>query len=112
MNYKSQILTKEWKAKRLVILQRDKFTCKKCGDKDKLHVHHKKYIKGRLAWEYPNNLLITLCASCHEFIHKNFKIKSVKDKFKKPKVKKISKKQLRLKSLYPNLYKFVTEKDK
>jgi hypothetical protein len=34
-----------------------------------LEVHHKKYISGLLAWQYPSELLITLCRSCHESIH-------------------------------------------
>lgn len=110
MDYKSQLLTQEWKSKRLKILQRDKFTCQKCGSKDKLQVHHKRYIKGRLAWDYPNNLLTTLCGTCHNFIHDNFKIKSVKDKRKKALIVKTSKKQLRYQSLYPNFYKFILEK--
>ena len=44
--------------------------CKNCCSVDKtLVVHHKKYIKGRLPWEYPNNLLITYCENCHTIKH-------------------------------------------
>lgn len=39
-----------------------------------LNVHHKVYRKNKLAWEYPDEDLITLCWSCHEEIHKNQKI--------------------------------------
>ena len=40
----------------------------------KLNVHHKVYRQNKLAWEYPDADLITLCWSCHEEIHKNKKI--------------------------------------
>lgn len=36
-----------------------------------LHVHHKYYVKGFLAWEYSNEALVTLCFSCHERTHKD-----------------------------------------
>jgi 5-methylcytosine-specific restriction endonuclease McrA len=35
----------------------------------KLHVHHKYYVNGNLAWEYPNEALISLCQNCHQNIH-------------------------------------------
>ena len=34
-----------------------------------LNVHHKYYISGKMAWEYKNDALITLCASCHKEEH-------------------------------------------
>jgi len=40
-----------------------------------LHVHHQYYQVGKLAWEYPNDALITLCWICHEKLHQNQKIK-------------------------------------
>lgn len=36
-----------------------------------LHVHHKYYQIGKMAWEYPNTALTTLCWACHEDLHKN-----------------------------------------
>lgn len=36
-----------------------------------LQIHHKYYQKGLLAWEYPNQALVTLCWDCHEELHKN-----------------------------------------
>jgi 5-methylcytosine-specific restriction endonuclease McrA len=36
-----------------------------------MHIHHKYYQKGLLAWEYPDAALITLCWDCHEELHKN-----------------------------------------
>jgi hypothetical protein len=31
-----------------------------------LSVHHRRYIKGLMPWEYPGHLLITLCPNCHD----------------------------------------------
>ncbi|HRN40809.1 MAG TPA: hypothetical protein PK649_01895 [Vicingus sp.] len=36
-----------------------------------LHVHHKYYQIGRLAWEYPDDAYDTLCWSCHIKTHEN-----------------------------------------
>lgn len=70
MTYKEQLLHPNWQRKRLEILQRDEFQCQLCLDDDStLHVHHKQYAKGRLAWEYPNDELVTLCAVCHDTMH-------------------------------------------
>lgn len=35
-----------------------------------LHIHHKCYQEGKLAWEYDNSKLQTLCWTCHENLHK------------------------------------------
>lgn len=48
------------------ILQRDNWMCQACVDTEStLHVHHIKYTS-KLPWETPDNLLITLCESCHQ----------------------------------------------
>lgn len=39
-----------------------------------LNIHHKYYQEGRLAWQYPNEALVTLCWQCHEKIHEGQKI--------------------------------------
>jgi 5-methylcytosine-specific restriction endonuclease McrA len=39
-----------------------------------LHVHHKYYINYRLAWEYSNDALITLCQTCHQDLHNKTQI--------------------------------------
>lgn len=36
-----------------------------------LQIHHKKYIKDRLPWQYDNDDLITLCNHCHLELHEN-----------------------------------------
>lgn len=65
MNYSKQLLNKEWKLKRLEIIERDNNECQVCMSNDKLEVHHKKYLPNIKAWEYENKYLITLCKSCH-----------------------------------------------
>lgn len=71
MDYREQIKSPKWQKRRLEILQRDDFTCQICGNKDKtLHVHHATYIPDRSIWEYPDEMLITLCEDCHEIEHK------------------------------------------
>jgi len=65
--YSNKLKDPRWQKKRLEILQRDEFTCQKCGDMEStLHVHHKRYIPSNDPWEYPDFLLITLCENCHE----------------------------------------------
>lgn len=117
MNYKQQLRSKNWKDKRLFILERDNFCCVKCNSKDNLQVHHTLYIKGRKAWEYNNKHLITVCSSCHLEIHqteiikvikssckKNKKVEKSKNKLKKKKQKtlrsSLSKEDLRIQKLY------------
>ena len=70
MTYKDQLKSPKWQRKRLEIMQRDNFTCAECSFDDRqLAVHHKEYIKGFKAWEYPNVMLTTLCDICHYFEH-------------------------------------------
>ena len=68
MKYQEKLLDPRWQKKKSEILQRDDFTCqeKRCGRKDKtLHVHHVDYVPGMEPWEYPSDMLITLCEDCH-----------------------------------------------
>lgn len=69
MDYKYQLLTPEWKRKREHILSSRGWKCERCGSKEKLHVHHSFYIKGRMAWEYDDHQLNVLCLKCHRSIH-------------------------------------------
>lgn len=65
--YKEKLLDPRWQKKRLLIFNRDKFTCQLCGDnKNTLHVHHKKYYGE--PWDVGNLDLITLCCHCHLLI--------------------------------------------
>lgn len=67
MTYSEQLQTWEWYNKREEILKRDNHKCQRCSDPpEQLHVHHKYYEPNLMAWEYPNEALITLCLWCHE----------------------------------------------
>lgn len=66
MTYAQKLRDPRWQKRRLEILQRDGFKCCVCGDTEKeLHVHHKHYQKGFLPWQYEDDMLISLCFSCH-----------------------------------------------
>lgn len=70
LDYKEQLADGRWLRKKTEILERDNYTCQKCGAKSHLNVHHLVYENGKLAWEYPNENLITLCEQCHAKEHK------------------------------------------
>ncbi len=56
-----------WQKKRLEILERDNWCCRRCfDDENQLSVHHLFYIKDLDPWDYSNDTLITLCDSCHK----------------------------------------------
>jgi hypothetical protein len=64
--YSEQLKDPRWQRKRIEIMQRDNFGCQLCGDtQTELHIHHKKYLKNKLAFEYDNTHLITYCKHCH-----------------------------------------------
>lgn len=70
MSYSEKLRDPRWQRRRLEILERDCFTCVECRREDlELHVHHIRYIRGRDPWDYPEELLVTLCAECHDRIH-------------------------------------------
>lgn len=65
--YKEKLLDPRWQKKRLEILERDEWCCQKCFDSENtLHVHHRLYGRGKEPWEVDNDLLVTLCAECHQ----------------------------------------------
>lgn len=72
MDYSELLKHPFWQKKRLRILERDNFACKKCSDTlSNLQVHHTYYTSDSLPWEYPDEALVTLCDLCHlkeEFI--------------------------------------------
>lgn len=66
-NYSELLQDPRWQKKRVEVLLRDEFRCQHCGSKEEtLHVHHLRYEKGKMPWEYDNGELITLCHRCHE----------------------------------------------
>jgi Zn finger protein HypA/HybF involved in hydrogenase expression len=65
--YFEKLKDPRWQKKRLEILERDNWTCKECGSKDKtLHIHHGFYTGGCDPWEYVSSTLHTVCEDCHE----------------------------------------------
>jgi hypothetical protein len=65
--YAEKLKDPRWQKKRLEIMGRDEFMCQGCQDTTSmLSVHHRYYVKGREPWDYPDNLLVTLCQVCHE----------------------------------------------
>jgi hypothetical protein len=66
--YAEKLKDPRWQRKRLEILERDIWMCSNCGDNEKtLHVHHRLYDKKYSdPWDYPSELLITLCEDCHK----------------------------------------------
>jgi hypothetical protein len=66
-SYSEKLKNPSWQRKRLEILDRDEFMCKMChNEEETLHVHHRLYIPNTDPWDYPNELLVTLCEKCHE----------------------------------------------
>jgi len=66
MKYSEKLRDPRWQRKRLEVMERDKFTCLACGDREStLNVHHLQY-HGE-PWEAEMDELETLCETCHEW---------------------------------------------
>lgn len=66
-SYSEKLRDPRWQKKRLEILERDHWCCQICFDEERtLAVHHRRYIPGRDPWDYPEDMLVTLCETCHE----------------------------------------------
>ncbi len=66
-DYSEKLKDPRWQKKRLEILERDEWTCQICQDSTStLVVHHRKYLPNKDPWDYPDDLLVTLCENCHE----------------------------------------------
>jgi hypothetical protein len=82
-SYGALLFTSQWKTKREEILKRDSYSCVICTGNNGLQVHHRQYHflvlqnQFKLPWEYPANLLITLCESCHKRGHSKFKVPTI-----------------------------------
>ena len=65
-NYSKKLSNPLWQRMRLDVFNRDCFACTNCGSTNiELQVHHYDYISGIEPWEYPMDMLTTLCAPCH-----------------------------------------------
>jgi hypothetical protein len=72
MTYSEKLKDPRWQKKRLEIMQRDQWKCRRCKDDTKpLNVHHLRYLAGQEPWEYADVLLVTLCEDCHAREHEN-----------------------------------------
>lgn len=73
MKYEDLLKDPRWQKRRLEIMQRDNFTCQRCGvgldDGIPLNVHHLVY-RRCYPWEYYDYELVTLCENCHKDSHK------------------------------------------
>lgn len=64
--YSEKLKDPRWQKMRLEILNRDNWHCQICmAGEFTLHVHHRRYLRGKLPWEYPQHMLVTLCEYCH-----------------------------------------------
>lgn len=72
MEWKDQYKHPSWQKKRLEALESAHFQCEDCAStEDQLHVHHKRYIKGRAIWDYDLDNFSVLCEKCHLVFHEN-----------------------------------------
>ena len=63
--YSELLRDPRWQKKRLLIFERDNWTCTECRCKDDtLNVHHLSY--SGLPWEADDSSLVTLCQGCHD----------------------------------------------
>lgn len=70
MNFADQYKSPHWQKLRLQVLEAGQWRCANCRDTEKqLHVHHKRYIKGRKIWEYEVSELEVQCVDCHAEAH-------------------------------------------
>ena len=59
---------KDWKKQ---VLIRDNYTCKGCGSKENLVVHHIEKFSQNKQLRFDINNGITLCQKCHREVHRN-----------------------------------------
>lgn len=65
--YTEKLQDPRWQKKRLEVFNRDNWTCRCCGDTTtQLEIHHVEYFEGLMPWEYPDDMLKTLCNACHK----------------------------------------------
>lgn len=78
--YKRLLSDIRWKAKTLEIKENDKQQCRNCGSRSHLQVHHRQYHfvrslnRFKHPWDYPRDILITLCKECHDLGHEKYKV--------------------------------------
>jgi len=64
--YLEKLRDPRWQKRRLEILDRDDWRCRRCFDSEHtLHVHHVWYAPGGDPWDVTDDGLLTLCERCH-----------------------------------------------
>lgn len=64
--YAEELRDPRWQKKRLFVLNRDHWRCTRCFNAEiNLQIHHLDYIPGIKPYEYPDDMLATLCETCH-----------------------------------------------
>lgn len=75
LSYVEQLRHPNWQRKRLEVMGEAQFECENCGEKEAtLNVHHRRYVKGRMVWEYERPELVCLCERCHQEEHEHREI--------------------------------------
>lgn len=65
LDYLDKLRDPRWQKLKNGVLERDKYTCQKCGDRrSNLQVHHLYYLGE--PWDVPAYALLTLCDACHQ----------------------------------------------
>lgn len=65
-----QYKSPQWQRRRLEAFEKFEWTCQRCLETNsQLHLHHKRYVRGRKLWEYADDELLVLCNACHEREH-------------------------------------------
>ena len=71
MTYQEKLKDPRWQRRKSEVLNAANWRCQHCCRSDgTLHAHHLFYLRGRQPWEYPDELLVCLCDSCHDEKHK------------------------------------------
>lgn len=69
MTYQEKLKNRKWQQKKHEIFELAGYECEEArcrgGPSEQLQTHHLAYAKGRDPWDYPNELLMCLCAVCH-----------------------------------------------
>lgn len=68
MKYHDQLKSPQWKAYRVKLIEARGCKCQECdvpSTEEGLQVHHVTYLRGLPLWEYPDELVIVLCDTCH-----------------------------------------------
>ena len=81
--YEKKLADPRWQKKRLEIFNRDNWKCQHCGNATlQLEIHHTEYFEKKEPWEYPADMLITVCHGCHKeemvrFKHEQYLLRSL-----------------------------------